>query len=115
MVKLTHIHTGLIKFYAQEIAPLYKSFMFFGSMVPTIINNFIRKNANIIDLLIDENGDVDIDSLHINYKTYLENNGPFTVRVLKQELNFDASDVDKIVAIIKAEVPVAPTITTPTI
>ena len=111
MVKLTHIHTGIIKFYEQEIAPHKKSLMFFGMAMPLIINNFVRKNATMIELLADENGDIDIDTLHNNYTKFLENNGPFKVPVINAD--FDAKDLDKLVAIIKAEVPVATPATAP--
>ena len=99
--KMCHINAGISKWYLKEVAPLGWKAMLMTPLVNLGIANTMNKYADAIALLTDENGEIDIDTLHRDYVELVSKQGAVEMFGVK----FNAQDVETLCETIKAEIP----------
>jgi hypothetical protein len=100
-VKLTHIEQGFRDWYMNEVASINLWLALATPVVMLSVANLEKKHGTFIASLLDENGEVDIDELHKEYKKIFDQKQHIQISGLK----VNSQDLDKLVEYIKKNVP----------
>ena len=98
---ITSIVNGITKWYTKEIAVLDWKLMLATPFVGTIINNYIKKNEELVKMATNEEGLLDINFMYEQYKNLLETSGKSYIEMLNVKLYKE--DLDKLYEFIKKE------------
>ena len=98
---INSIINGINKWYTKEIAILDWKLMLATPFVGKIIQGYINKNKDVIDMALNEDGLIDVDSLYEQYKHLLETSGKSNIEIYGVKLTKD--DLDKLYEFIKKE------------
>jgi hypothetical protein len=98
---ISSIVNGINKWYVKEIATLDWKLMLATPFVGKIIQSYINKNKELIDMALNEDGLIDVDSLYEQYKNLLETSGKSNIEIYGVKLNKE--DLDKLYEFIKKE------------
>ena len=99
--KITHVQSGITKWYLKDVAPLGWKAMLATPLVKLGVANALNKHADIVSTLSDECGEIDIDALRKDYAEIINKAGSIELFGVK----FNIQDLDSLYATIKAEVP----------
>lgn len=98
---INSIINGIHKWYIKEIAALDWKLTLAAPFVSMIIQGYISKNKNLVDMALNEDGLIDVDILYEQYKDLLETSGKSNVEIYGVKLN--TQDLDKLYEFIKKE------------
>lgn len=97
MIKIENVKQGLKNYYHEELLPMSWKMSFIEPILNKAIDNAERQYKSIIDMIKNDDGSIDIDYLHQEYRKKVQAIGSVEILGIK----FNSDDIDKLVEHIK--------------